>query len=154
MFKAHKILEAATKWSEDISSSIYGATLTKSLSIVAAGVKLIDVSCIKLETGEFCNITLSNKCLVQTFKRCFTLEIILAKDTSEIYGNFTDFFQYMADVTTDVSEEHNTRQVNKIYSLLYPFTLSSTGDIAGHNKATKRMEDLIIQSFSVFTAIR
>lgn len=134
----HKYLEAATNRSADISSSIDRAALTKSLGIAAAGVKLIDVSCVELETGDFCNIPALKKCFVQSCKRCFPLEIILAKNTSKTYENFTDFFQFIEDVATDISEEHSVRAINKMHPDSHQFNLLSAGDILGHNKVLKR----------------
>ena len=43
--KNHDLLHASSERQAELSSSIDGATLTRSLGFVAAGVRLIDVGC-------------------------------------------------------------------------------------------------------------
>ena len=64
--KAHEPHDAAATRPIEILSSIDGATLTRSLGTVAAGVKLIDVACKDPMTGECVDTSSSNTCLVQS----------------------------------------------------------------------------------------
>ena len=138
LYEAHKMLETATVRPVEISSSIDGATLTKSLGVVAAGMKLIDISCKDPLSNEHVNMPLQDKCLVQSRENCFPLQTSLAKDASETHNNFESFFNFMADLSTDVSTDENERPINKIYPEMFPCKLSSTADMVGHNKGVKK----------------
>ena len=131
MFRAHKLLEPASSRSIQISSSIDGATLTKFLGIIAAGIKLIDVSCTDPVTRDLVNVPTMDNCTSQSKDRFFPLEVTLAKDKTEVYETFTDFFQFMGDVATDASSEDSDQPINKTHSDVRPFTLSSTTDLVG-----------------------
>ena len=131
-----------------------GATLTRSMGIVAAGVKLIDVSVVDPVSGEFCNIPTSTNCLIQSRERCFPLKITLAKDCSETYEVFSEFYQFMADLSTDCSTEEDEKPKNKVYPESHPCQLSSTADMVGHNKATKKEVVLTLQNIFVYTAMK
>ena len=69
-----------------------------------------------------------------------------------MHKNFADFFQFMADLSTDASKELDIFPMNKVYSDIYLHILSSTADLVGYNKCTKRMTDHAAQS--IFHALR
>ena len=123
---------------KDIDASIDGETLTKSLGIIAAGVKLIDVSCTDPVTGDLVSVPAMDNCTVQSRDRCFPLEAILAKDKTEVCETFTDFFQFMGDLATDMSPEDSDQPINKMHPDLRPFALSLTLDLVGHHECLKK----------------
>ena len=56
LLKTHDLIGTAATRKVELSSSIDGATLTKSLGFVAAGVKLIDIACKHPITKEFVDV--------------------------------------------------------------------------------------------------
>ena len=105
LFESHNLLQPATNREIEVSSSMDGATLTKSLSFIGAGIKLIDIATKDPVTKEFINIPTSNKtCKVQSRERCFPVEVLLSKDKKETYDIFQDFFTFMGNMATDESE--------------------------------------------------
>ena len=62
---------------------------------------------------------------------------MLAKDSSETHNNFTEFFKLMADLSTDILENDDDRQIN-FFTDLYLYKLLSTRDMIRHNKSLKK----------------
>jgi len=112
--------------------------LTKSLGIIVAGIELIDVSCTDPVTGDLANVPAMDNCTSQSKDRCFPLEVILAKDKTEVCKTFTCFFKFMGNVSTDTSSKDSDKPINKIHPDAMSFTLSSITDLVGHCKFLKK----------------
>ena len=138
LLKARDLIGIAATRKVELSSSIDGATLTKSLGFVAAGVKLIDIACKHPITKECVNVPAAESCLTQSKERCFPYEIVIAKDNTNTYRTFEQFFTFMGDAASDGEVDENGVCRNKTHPEFLPFNLSSTGDMVGHNKCLKR----------------
>ena len=85
LLKAHKLCRIALTRLVEILLFINGSTLTRSLGIIALGIKLVDIACKDLITLEYINIPSSNTCFLESRERYFLLEIILTKDFLDIF---------------------------------------------------------------------
>jgi len=138
LLKTHSLTGTAATRKVELSSSIDGATLTKSLGFVGAGVKLIDIACKHPITNECVNIPAAESCLTQSKERCFPFEIVIAKDNQNTYRTFEQFFTFIGDAASDGEVDENSVCRNKIYPEFLPFNLLSAGDMVGHNKCLKK----------------
>ena len=73
LFKAHGVLDAAAERLVEMPSSAGSFTLIRSLGIVSAVLKLIDVACVDPVIGDHVSMLFSSTCLSQSRERCFPL---------------------------------------------------------------------------------
>ena len=78
--------------------------LTKSLGYIAAGIKLINISYTDHNLKELINIPISSIYKVQSHKRYFPIELLLSVDKKETHETFNNFFIFIANIVTNVSE--------------------------------------------------
>ena len=64
LLKAHKLLDVACTRLKETSSLIDGATLTRSLGVVTAGVKLIDIAYVDPTSSKHANTPMASNCFV------------------------------------------------------------------------------------------
>ena len=80
LLKTHDSIGIAATRKVELSLSIDGATLTKSLGFVAAGVKSIDIACKYPIAKECVNVPAAEFYHIQRKERCFLYEIIITKN--------------------------------------------------------------------------
>jgi hypothetical protein len=105
-----------------------GGSLSKFLSHVTGGYKLVDPRCVNPQTGELLfGGTGSEK--VQSHAHCFPIKIVIAKDTKELYRTeFAEFFQFLREY----EREHGFR-----IKFAFPQDMSSIWKTTGRGGTAK-----------------
>ena len=88
LLKNHDLLHTTSERQAELSSSINGAILERSLGFAAAGIKLIDIGYKDPLSKEYAKFPTVDLCLAQSEERRFAYEIVLAKDNSNTCKNF------------------------------------------------------------------
>jgi hypothetical protein len=99
------IMDATTEKPVVVAVTLDGAKLSKFLSHVTAGFKLVDPRCINPLTGDLL-FGDSGSAKVQSHAHCYPIHIVMAKDNKELYRTeFAAFFQFLREY----EEEHGFR---------------------------------------------
>jgi len=104
--QAHKLDHVAKHWSIEVCRSIDGADITKSLSMVAAGIKIIDKSAccpiskkpFILDNGQGDSLSISG---FQSQNNCFPLMLAICKETKETFPFFEDLFMFLDNCSNE-----------------------------------------------------
>lgn len=137
LLRTHKIWDVTDRTIE-ISGSIDGNTITKSVNCITAGFKMIDLGIVCPITGKVLNLTIDidnvdNGILTQSRDRCFPMKITIGQENKEGFINFEDFYEFLIDLTSaDVNGK------NKVYPHMLPFSISRCADHSAHQKATRK----------------
>ena len=90
LFSAYRLDKAAVERAVDIAVTLDGSQLTKHLSFVMAGVKLVDIGCKSPHTGIYemmpCEDADGNTFYMpQTRRNCFPVKICMGKESNQMY---------------------------------------------------------------------
>ena len=108
------MISAARNHVLEISSSIDGTELARSLGFVVASVMLTCV-CFKCTISkEHVSVPSMKTFLVQSKDRCFPFELAIAKETTKNFTAFEEFFNFMGEIETGKSNNENNKPVSTV----------------------------------------
>ena len=121
ILKLYKLDDVAKKSNVEIGFTLDGAVLTKNLTHVTAGIKIVDKRAIHPTTG----LPIDR---FQSRELCFPFKLVLAKDNAALYDNqFKQFFDFMNKCGQMGLPEYG----------YLPFNTSSPQDMCSHWKVLK-----------------
>jgi hypothetical protein len=145
LLSAHDLIEVAKRRNVEISESIDGTQLTKSVSTVIAGVKIIDVEAKCPVTGKLINLNPdaagadSTSMLTQSRDRCFPMQMIIGRESKATFPIFGDLFSFMGKSSLDEENaQNNIGRVNLVSDEYKLFRLSATADLVAHQKGLNK----------------
>ena len=102
IYHGFKIDHVAINNSVDLCGTVDGFQLTKYLTFVMAGVKMIDPRCVNPLTGERNLSPLFEKYKPQSRNLSFPLKIVMGKETSTMYKEeFAEFFDFFYEASLE-----------------------------------------------------